>query len=187
MTVTNRENRKYAIVSYQKSWAQDFLRIKSELKPLFGDLAIDFEHVGSTAVEGMSGKATIDVLVVVQDIHDIDTLNMDMEELGYVVLGDYIKQGGRLFAKEVNGERIQNVHCFEFGHGHIDEMIIMRDFLRSHPNEAKRYAKLKEELFAKHPNDYVAYRAIKDPYLAQVKKRAMELRDDNGMLINLNG
>ena len=174
MTITNRKNRKYSIVPYQKTWAQDFFRIEAELKPLFGDLAIAFEHVGSTAVERMSGKATIDVLVIVGSILDVDALNQDMEQLGYTALGDYIKQGGRLFAKEISDERIVNVHCFEFDHDHIQEMIIMRDFLRSHPDELEQYAKLKRNLFAKHPNDYIAYRANKDPYLAQMKARAIK-------------
>lgn len=172
MTVTNRKNRKYSVVPYQESWAQDFQRIESELKPVFGDLAIAFEHVGSTAVEGMSGKATIDVLIVVRNIQDVDALNEKMEKLGYTPLGDYIEQDGRLFAKEANGERLVNVHCSEQGHAHIEEMIVMRDFLRSHPAEAKEYTELKLDLFAKHPDDYIAYRAVKDPYLQEMKKRA---------------
>jgi GrpB-like predicted nucleotidyltransferase (UPF0157 family) len=174
MSVTNRKNRKYSIVPYQKSWVQDFLLIESELRPLFGELALAFEHVGSTAVDGMSGKATIDVLIVVRNILDVDALNGDMEKLGYTVLGDYIKQGGRLFAKEVDGERMVNVHCSEPDHDHIKEMIIMRDFLRSHPDEAKAYADLKIDLFQKYPEDYVAYRAVKDPYLVKMKTRALE-------------
>ncbi len=173
MPVTNRKNRKYSVVPYQESWVQDFQRIESELKPVFGDLAIAFEHVGSTAVEGMSGKPTIDVLIIVRNIQDVDALNEEMKKLGYTTLGDYIQQDLRLFAKEMNGERLINVHCSKQGHGHIKEMIVMRDFLRSHPAEAKEYAELKLDLFAKHPDDYIAYRAVKDSYLQEMKKRAL--------------
>lgn len=182
MDFTTRKNRKYSVVPFQPSWVQSFLHIESQLKPLFGDLAIEFQHVGSTAVEGMSGKATIDVLIVVRHIHAVDSLNHHMEQLGYKVLGDYLKQGGRLFAKEVDGERIANVHCFELDHGHIREMLVMRDFLRSHPDEAERYEKLKIDLFSKYPDDYIAYRAVKDPYLQEMKVRAFEW--DNARIMN---
>lgn len=174
MKVTNRKERKYSIVPYRESWAHDFLRIETELKPLFGDLAMKFEHVGSTAVEGMSGKPTLDVLVIVKNIANVDTLNEAMAELGYAALGEYVAPSGRLFAKEANNERLVNVHCFEKDHPHAQEMIVMRDFLQIHPDELKAYADLKIELYRKFSDDYQAYRHVKDPYLAEMKERAMK-------------
>lgn len=174
MQSSSRKDRKYTILPYQSSWADDFEAIKQQLTAVFGNQALEIMHVGSTAIVGMSGKPTIDVLVVVSTIADLDDLNGTMSELGYTALGEYVAPNGRLFAKEVNNERLVNVHCFEKDHPHAQEMIEMRDFLQNHPDEAKAYADLKIRLYDKYPDDYQAYRHVKDPYLAEMKERAIE-------------
>lgn len=174
MQTSSAKDRAYTVVPYQESWRDNFETIKNQLLPVFGDQATDIMHVGSTAIIGMSGKPTIDVLVIVNDIADIDALSGVMAELGYVALGEYVAPNSRLFAKEENNERLVNIHCFERSHPHAQEMIVMRDFLQSHPDEAKAYADLKMDLHRRYPNDYKEYRHFKDPYLTKMKARAIE-------------
>ena len=102
MPTSSAKDRTYTVVPYQKSWNDDFGKIKNQLLPVFGNQAIDIMHVGSTSIIGMSGKPTIDVLVIVDNIAGIDALNGAMAELGYVALGEYVAPNRRLFAKEVN-------------------------------------------------------------------------------------
>lgn len=177
MSITARKDRKYTVLPYQESWKDDFERIAKQLALIFGEVAVSIEHVGSTAVTGMSGKPTIDILVIITSVQTVDTLNDSMIELGYVALGDYVAENGRLFALEDDGERLVNVHCFENDHPHVRQLIVMRDFLCTHPDESKNYAQLKLDLYEKHPDDYVAYRAVKDPYLKDMQKRAFEWDD----------
>ncbi|MEK9157496.1 MAG: GrpB family protein [Patescibacteria group bacterium] len=174
MQISPRKDRKYTIVSYQKSWAIDFEAIKKQFVPVFGDQAIDIMHVGSTAVFGMCGKPTIDELILVRELAWVDALNNVMAELGYQALGEYVVSNSRLFAREEDGERLVNVHCCEKDHPHAREMIVMRNFLRNHPDEAKAYADLKIDLYTKYPDDYFAYRKNKDPYLTKLKMRAVK-------------
>ncbi len=168
------KDRKYTIVPYQQSWTVDFEAVKKQLVPVFGERAIEILHVGSTAIMGMSGKSTIDVLVIVNTLTDVDDLNEAMASLGYVALGEYVTPHSRLFAKEKDNERLVNVHCFQRDHPHAQEMIVMRDFLQTHPDEARAYADLKIDLYKKYPDDYRAYRHFKDPYLTAMKARATE-------------
>lgn len=177
MSITSRRNRKYSVLPYQESWKNDLQRIKKQLAPIFGEIAISIEHVGSTAVAGMSGKPTIDILVIVTSLQEVDYLNASMKKLGYVALGNYVDENGRLFALEENGERLVNVHCFENNHPHVRQLIVMRDFLQTHLDESEKYAQLKMDLYEKYPNDYVAYRTVKDPYLKEMQKRAFEWDD----------
>lgn len=174
MPTSSVKDRAYTVIPYQESWRENFETIKNQLLPVFDNQAIDIAHVGSTSIIGMSGKPTIDVLVIVGNIAGIDALNGAMAELGYVALGEYVAPNSRLFAKEENNERLINVHCFEKDHPHAQEMIVMRDFLRSHPDEAKAYADLKIDLHRKYPEDYKEYRHFKDPYLTKMKARAIE-------------
>lgn len=173
MQTSSAKDRAYTVVPYQENWKDHFETIKKQLSPVFGNQAVDIMHVGSTAIIGMSGKPTIDVLVIVNTITNIDVLNGAMVELGYVALGEYVAPNSRLFVREENNERLVNVHCFEKDHPHAQEMIVMRDFLQSHPDEAKAYADLKNDLHERYPNDYKAYRHFKDPYLTKLKARAM--------------
>lgn len=50
----------------------------------------------------------------------------------------------------------------------------MRDYLRTHPDEAARYAALKRGLATKHPHDRLAYIAGKHEHVAALERRALQ-------------
>src|SRR3954451_7683413 len=54
------------IVPYRDAWPVEFERIAAELERALGPLALRVDHVGSTAVPGLSAKDVIDVQVVVR-------------------------------------------------------------------------------------------------------------------------
>ncbi|MFZ6014776.1 MAG: GrpB family protein [Patescibacteria group bacterium] len=172
-----KETRKYDVVIYNPDWAKQFNIIERELKNVFKNIAKAIEHVGSTSIEGMSGKPTIDILVIVDDAAAVDSLNKEMEDLGYKVYGDYLKSGGRFFAKERNGERLVNVHCYASDNPKAEELLMLRDFLRENFNEAKAYADFKLDLFTKFPDDYFVYRKQKDVYMKDLLNRARSWYD----------
>lgn len=138
----------------------------------FWDIAERIEHVGSTSIPGMAGKPTIDVLITVKDISTVDTLNQKMAELGYKALGEYVAPGGRLFTLEENGDRLVNIHCFPSDHQKTRRFLSLREYLLTHPEELKAYAKLKLDLYRRYPNDYGAYRKEKDAYMKDLDERA---------------
>ena len=163
--------RKYTVEKYNPQWEPQFILEANMIQKIFGDKANAIHHIGSTAIPGLSGKPTIDILVVVKSIAGIDNFNEAMEELDYTVLGEYVGKNTRLFAKEQNDTRLLNVHVFEENHSDVEEMLTLRDYLRSHPKEVEAYSALKEELYMKYPNDYASYRRIKDEYMEELKGR----------------
>lgn len=164
-TPRNYSDRKYSIIAYDPIWQQKFEEIAGELKDIFGGAAITIEHVGSTAVPGMAGKPTIDILIFLQDIATADAASNKMQKAGYDALGEYVKAGARLFVREINNVRICNVHVFEHHDSKGQEMITIRDYFRSHPDKVKEYSGLKLQLFAKYPDDYGMYRQYKDAWM----------------------
>ena len=50
--------------------------------------------------------------------------------------------------------------------------LLFRDYLRSHPDEAQRYAMLKQNLAAQHSRDREAYTAAKSDYVDTVMAKA---------------
>lgn len=55
MTVKDYSNRKYEIVKYDEAWPEMFAVEAQIIKGIFGEKALEIEHIGSTAVSGLAG------------------------------------------------------------------------------------------------------------------------------------
>lgn len=170
MTKTKYKNRKYTIEQYNPEWKRQFETETEILRPIFSDRSISTEHIGSTAVSGLAGKPTVDILITIEKIEIADRLSEKIESVGYKALGDYINQGSRLFVKERDGERLVNLHVFEANHPHVGDMINLRDYFQSHPQVVEEYSKLKFDLVKKYPDNYGLYRKYKDEWMENLKK-----------------
>lgn len=170
------KGRKYEVAEYDKNWPATFESERKILKAIFGEDAEAIEHVGSTAVPDLSGKPTIDVLVLLGSLSVADAYAGHMVTAGYKDMGEYVAEGTRLFVKEADNTRLVNVHIYPQGHSHAKDMLLFRDYLRNHPEEVRKYGDLKQELHKKYPDDYGAYRKEKDEYLTKLMERAQSAR-----------
>lgn len=143
-----------------------------KIKEIFDYCLVGIEHVGSTSVLGMSGKSTIDILVLVNNISCGDASISGMENLGYVFKGEYVVAGGRLFVKEKDGHILFNAHIFQTEHEEAKKILLLRDFLRRNKDESDNYGSFKLQLFEKYSQDYGAYRKEKDKYMDKLMARA---------------
>lgn len=169
--------RKYHIEEYDPSWKGRFELEAKKIKAIFGDDALDIQHVGSTSVLGMAGKPTIDILVIVRDITVGDKYNTKMKVSGFEPLGDFLNKGSRLFTKNEDGSRLVNLHVFTRDNEDAIEMLNIRNYLRAHPKDVQEYSVLKKDLFKKYPDDYEMYRKYKDEYMVKlIKKVALNSR-----------
>lgn len=166
------QDRKYLVTDYDREWRENFQRESEILQLILAEDSIQIEHIGSTAVPGLAGKPTIDILVVVDDIVVLESHLSKMIAAGYKDFGEYVLPGTRLFVREKDGERLVNIHFFPKGHPHISEMLLVREYLRSRSEEVRAYGELKRSLGNQHPNDYGAYRKQKDEYMRDLLKRA---------------
>ena len=76
------------VLPYDPAWKSGFEAIRREIVAAAGDLIIGIEHVGSTAVEGLSAKPCIDIDVVIKDYSVFETLVNRLAEIGYMHEGD---------------------------------------------------------------------------------------------------
>jgi GrpB-like predicted nucleotidyltransferase (UPF0157 family) len=164
--------REYDIYPYDPAWAGRFSVIAKNLREIFGKDTLDIQHIGSTSVPGMEAKPTIDVLVVIPKENDLDAHKQEMEKY-YVYEGQKVRQDSRLYREVNDGEILANIHIFPEGHTHISDMILLRDYLRTHAADVEEYSRLKKDLREKYPNNYAEYRKQKDEYMnGTLKKRA---------------
>jgi len=156
------------LMPHDPRWAEAYEAAAAGIVRALGSTALRVEHVGSTAVPDLVAKPVIDVLVVVER-YDPETPYRDgLASLGYVL--DHRDGAHVLFRGRHDGQRVQ-VHVVEEGADEAWMMVAFRDYLRAHPDEARRYGELKQVLAARHW-DTAAYAAAKSDYVSEIVRRA---------------
>lgn len=161
------------MVSQDPAWKGTFEAEAATLRSALHDEALAVHHIGSTSVPGLQAKPTVDVLVEVRKVENLDDLEVPMAASGYEAWGEYGIPGRRFFTKDRGPERLCNVHAFEAGTPEVERHLAFRDYLRKHPETARAYGKLKMELAEKHPADIEAYMDGKDAFVKETEKKAL--------------
>jgi GrpB-like predicted nucleotidyltransferase (UPF0157 family) len=160
------------LVEYDPSWPQQYQRMADWLRGRLGsDIVLGMEHFGSTAIPRMPAKPIIDILVRIPSFEKgkrraLPILNDPTWEYWWY-------SGHMVFfkRKEAMGERTCHIHMAPEGH-EVWKGIAFRDYLRSHPEEAARYAELKRGLAEKHRGDRERYTKEKVSFVNEIHKKA---------------
>lgn len=72
-----------AIHPYSSDWPLQFTQVQAELFAVFDDPGVRVEHIGSTAVPGLSAKPIIDVLLGADSLAAIESKVASLEGAGY--------------------------------------------------------------------------------------------------------
>ena len=154
------------ILPYSPDYPQMFRSEALRIKQAMGSNFCEIYHIGSTAIPDMPAKPIIDILVSILDIEKVDACNIAMEELGYSVKGENGMAFRRFFQK-ITPQKY-HVHVFEKSDTEIARHILFRDWMRTHPQDAAEYAKLKKTLAKKFPSDILKYCFGKDTFVAAI-------------------
>ncbi len=132
---------------------------------------IRVEHVGSTAVPGLGGRRVLDV-VIPAATEEHDRLRSTLLGLGFV---DFpfahiqpLLQGTVRYANE---EYPVLLYLLPPDHPYLRGWIACRDYLRGHPDEARRYAEVKRRAIADGQTAPWSYQQAKTPYLEELVKK----------------
>lgn len=161
------------IEEYNPEWPKMFEEESLIIKNALGSNLIDIYHVGSTSITVLSAKPVIDIIAVIKDREAAIT---NLETVGYEYRGEYNIPLRLFFNKKA--ERDINLHVYESGHPDIDMNLLFRDYLRTHPEEIKRYIALKKELltkttsFIKTNSSYTGYNLGKDEFIRGILNKA---------------
>ncbi len=164
--------RKIEVVPYDPEWPVLFAQEAEAIRAIAPDCFVAIHHIGSTAVPGLAAKPVIDIMPIVTDLGLLDQINSGMEDLGYIVKGEFGIPGRRFFLKGLI-DRTHHVHAFEEGSGGLMRHVAFRDYLRCHPDEAEKYAELKMKNAAQFPHDNDGYCDAKHDFVTELEKRAV--------------
>lgn len=131
---------KVVLVDYDTSWPERYESERERLIGELGALALQIEHIGSTAVPGLAAKPIVDIAIAVADV----TSNAMFEALtgaGYDLHVDELNH--RMYrtpAADVH------VHLWPAAGPDFDRHVRFRDALRSNPSQREKYETEKRRL-----------------------------------------
>jgi GrpB-like predicted nucleotidyltransferase (UPF0157 family) len=161
------------IVAYASRWPAMFEAEKARIIAAASGLFVEFEHAGSSAVPGLAGKPVIDMLAAVRSLDEVEPHESALRELGYFSIP--FLPGRRFFLKR-GGVENYNIHVVPVEQFRDDEQLLLRDYLRAHPEVAAEYARFKCEIVAR-IRSYAEYSPAKNEFIESVLTRA---RDERG-------
>lgn len=143
------------IVGYDEQWAVIFLSLKQVIKNALGDLIIEFEHVGSTSIQGLGAKPILDIDVVIEDYTFLPAVIEGLKKIGYFHQENWSFKGREAFGRKDltvpwDGRSINWMeHHLYVCHKDSEELarhLAFRDYLRKNPQAVVEYEQLKKGL-----------------------------------------
>jgi GrpB-like predicted nucleotidyltransferase (UPF0157 family) len=154
------------IAEYDPLWPEMYRREETALRGVLrGFAGLRIEHIGSTAVPGLSAKPILDILISVDSRDDWPGMIGPIEGLGYQHWTAKSDEDSLFFVKGMPPFGPGRTH-----HAHIYDKerkkeLLLRDHLRAHPGDTAKYAALKRDLAAQFATDREAYTDAKTEFI----------------------
>jgi GrpB-like predicted nucleotidyltransferase (UPF0157 family) len=176
------QQRAVQIVDYDSQWPLAFRELSDVIAEALGELALAIEHVGSTSVPGLAAKPIIDLDVVISSRDVLSEVIDSLRQLGYTHQGPGAVCGREQFAREGcdvprtdTGRVWPDHHLYVCAQNNPELIrhIAFRDYLRSHPDEARAYDTLKRQLAKRFRHDRDAYGVSKTEFIEGILERVL--------------
>ena len=158
------------LIQHKEEWSKIFNKDKNIILQILRNSVADIQHVGSTAIPGISAKPIIDILVGLKHISEAERFISEFEEKSYEFRPNASTQDRLLFIKGGENFRTHHIHVVQYDTNEWNRMIRFRDYLRENPNVAMEYKNLKEELAVKFPNNREEYTKGKESFVKKIEK-----------------
>lgn len=176
MTIIFDKNDCIELVPYNAEWLHMAkLEIENLRNILPRNHVLDIQHVGSTAIFGLSAKPIIDIQIAVDSLMGIKQTAIDLlKTLGYEFWYDNPDIERMFFVKgrpPLGEKRTHHVHIVEPSSKHWQGKILFRDYLIAHPETAQEYEQLKIKLAQQYTYDREMYTEAKTHFINSVLEK----------------
>jgi len=159
------------IVAYDPEWPSLFTRERDRLEPVLAPWLVEpIEHIGSTAVPGLPAKPIIDMVAPIADHAAFHSALPPLNELSWVHVpepGDEAARKWSICFPDV-AWRTHHLHVVEQRSPCWRDWLAFRDHLRTDPDAAAQYGRIKADLASRDDRDRTAYRTGKAPFIRGV-------------------
>lgn len=160
------------LVPYQTEWKTCFEEEANCLQVALEGHVFQIEHVGSTAVEGLSAKPIIDIMLGVEHLSEGKILIPLLEEIDYTYIQPDPFPNVFVLVKGTPDKRTHHLFIQELATPYWDEKILFRDYLRAYPEATTAYEDLKQDLAQKYATDRPSYTAKKAKFITEILEKA---------------
>lgn len=169
------------VVPYDPTWPRCYEDEAERLRAALGSISVAVEHVGSTAVPGLAAKPTVDIAVGIRRLDELGPTEIAaMEQLGYVYRGEAGVPGRHYFRKGAAYPRDFHVSVVAWRGRLWDDCLLLRDYLRTHEQEAGAYVEAKRAAEqATGGLDPISYWEHKRAFVEDMLDRARQSRDSD--------
>ena len=155
------------LCTYQPHWPLLFHYLQARLWSVVSPHVLTIEHVGSTAVPGLTAKPIIDIDVVVATPAELVATRQALTQIGYQWRGEQGIAGREAFAQPGGWFRHHLYACIA-GTLALRNHLCVRDALRGNPVLRQRYADLKGALSRTLGMTMAGYVAGKSDFIATI-------------------
>jgi GrpB-like predicted nucleotidyltransferase (UPF0157 family) len=156
------------IEKYSLRWAQDFIKIGSEIDIVLDGIGYTIEHVGSTAVPDLDAKPIIDIDIIYYDHVNFEKIKSGLEKIGYYHYGnqgivdrDVFKRSGEMH-HEILDQIKHHLYVCPAESKALERHILSRNFLRKNDWARLKYQQMKYDLAEKANQDRKIYAKLKE-------------------------
>lgn len=149
--------------NYKDWYEEEKQRIIRHVKP---ENIVRISHIGSTAVEGLVAKPTVDILLEIDGACSVSEATEALENLGWGLMSrenDPVKLSfNKGYTPQGFADRVYHLHVRYFGNW---PELYFRDFLKAHPDVAGEYERLKLKLWKQYEYDRDGYTEAKTDFI----------------------
>jgi GrpB-like predicted nucleotidyltransferase (UPF0157 family) len=157
------------IQAYQKSWIDDFQRIREVIQPTLDAYPTTIEHIGSTSVPGLAAKAIIDIDIAFNPPASFEEIRVSLENIGYFHNGnqgiadrEVFKRNPITVSHPVLDTIVHHLYVCPANSKELKKHLLFRDYLRKNMAVRDQYQQLKYKIASEAADDRKKYAALKE-------------------------
>ena len=148
--------KRLVIETYDPHWPARYEQERDLILRAIGQRLVAIEHVGSTAVPGLGAKPIVDILGGLPRLDDAEGCIEPLRAIGYTFVPAAMRDvpedrySERWTAGFEVGVEVAHLHLTEYRSAFWRDHLLFRDILRTRPEVARDYERLKRELAPRH-------------------------------------
>ena len=166
------------LFEHEISWEEYASELIKYLQTVFGEIAIDIQHIGSTAIKSIRAKPIIDIMVGINDLSGFEKMRDTLLERNIVFHPLSFPDDIVLVISNIeDGIDTNYIHVVEYNGNNWNNYKNFRDFMNNNIGEARNYERIKVKLANENKNNRPNYLKSKNEYIIELIKKANEWKN----------